>query len=41
MPAVATLVLAGPRVSEMCKLEEPGIDLAETQRTGLCPGQSG
>ena len=28
LPAVATLVLAGPRVSELCKLDEPGVDLA-------------
>lgn len=28
LPAVATLVLSGPRVSELCKLDEPGVDLA-------------
>jgi integrase len=28
LPAVATLLLAGPRVSEFCRLEEPAVDLA-------------
>jgi hypothetical protein len=28
LPAVATLLLAGPRVSELCRLEEPAVDLA-------------
>ena len=28
LPAVATLLLAGPRVSELCRLDEAGVDLA-------------
>ncbi|MGH2955434.1 MAG: tyrosine-type recombinase/integrase [Solirubrobacterales bacterium] len=28
LPAVATLLLAGPRVSELCRLDEPSVDLA-------------
>jgi integrase len=28
LPAVATLLLAGPRVSELCRLEEAAVDLA-------------
>ena len=28
LPAVATLLLAGPRVSELCRLEESAVDLA-------------
>jgi integrase len=28
LPAVATLLLAGPRVSELCRLEDPAVDLA-------------
>jgi integrase len=28
LAAVATLLLAGPRVSELCRLEEPAVDLA-------------
>ena len=28
LPAIATLVLAGPRVSELCRLDDLGLDLA-------------
>lgn len=31
LPAVATLLLAGPRGSELCRLDEPNVDL-ETRR---------